>query len=346
VETNIFSSELAKLVANSVLAQRISSINSISAICERTGADIEEISKAVGMDPRIGGRYLKAGIGFGGSCFRKDVLSLCYLAENLNLPEVAGYWEGVLRINEWQRERFVMRVVRCLNGTLVGKKISVLGYAFKRDTSDTRESPALECIKQLLGDGPREIAVFDPFCETGFVREEIGRILGGESLKVNGGCVEVYADVYQACEGSIAVCVLTDCEEFRSTPQAPSTSSCPPSSKQSKDPRPFPSREPTETDILELQNYLSSTLDTADPLNRFQEEPQCEESCKACEIESKKLEARDKKGEKLDWSRIAYHLATPKWVFDGRNLLDKGEMEKLGVRLESIGRVGWGGLGA
>jgi UDPglucose 6-dehydrogenase len=346
VETNIFSSELAKLVANSMLAQRISSINSISAICERTGAAIGEISKAVGLDPRIGGKYLKAGIGFGGSCFRKDVLSLCYLAESLNLPEVAEYWEGVLRVNEWQRERFVKRVVRCLNGTLVGKKISVLGYAFKRDTSDTRESPALEFIKQLLEDGPREIAIFDPFCETGFVREEIGRILGGESLKVNGGWVEVYADVYQACEGSIAVCVLTDCEEFRSTPQAPPTSSSPPASTQSKDPRPFPSREPTEMEILALQKHLISVNNHPDPLNRFEEEPQCAEGCASCDLERKKIEARDKKGEKVDWSRIAYHLATPKWVFDGRNVLDRGEMEKLGVRLESIGRVGWGGLGA
>lgn len=149
---NLWSSELAKLVANAMLAQRISSINTISAICEQTGADVDEIASAIGRDARLGPKFLKAGLGFGGSCFKKDILSLVYLAETLNLDEVAEYWRHVITINEYQRCRYVKRVVRNLHGTLIGKKISILGYAFKKDTSDTRESPAVEVVKALLAD--------------------------------------------------------------------------------------------------------------------------------------------------------------------------------------------------
>jgi UDPglucose 6-dehydrogenase len=157
ITTNVWSSELAKLVANSMLAQRISSINSISAICEATGARIEEVSSSVGSDPRIGNKFLRAGIGFGGSCFKKDVLSLVYLAESLGLDEVGQYWRQVVDMNEYQRNRFTRRVIKCLNNTLVGKKITILGFAFKKNTSDTREAPAFEIIKVLMDEGPREI---------------------------------------------------------------------------------------------------------------------------------------------------------------------------------------------
>ncbi len=184
IKINIWSSELSKLVANAMLAQRISSINTISAICERTGADVDEISKSIGLDPRLGSKFLKAGLGFGGSCFKKDILSLVYLAQTLHLEEVADYWTQVITINEFQRNRFVKRIVSNLNGTLIGKKISILGYAFKKDTSDTRESPAVEVVKSLLADNPFEIAIFDPRCNPEDVKDEIRRLFATTGLKL------------------------------------------------------------------------------------------------------------------------------------------------------------------
>ena len=197
-----------------MLAQRISSINSISAICEKTGADVTELSKAVGLDDRIGGKYLQAGIGFGGSCFGKDIRSLIYLAEGLQLPEVADYWQQVLNMNEWQRTRFVRRIIQRLNGTLVGKNIAVLGYAFKKGTDDTRESPALESIRTLLEDAPRRVAVFDPYCKPEIVREEIRQLIGKDCLKENGGPVVICGNAYEACMSSHAVVIMTGCDEF------------------------------------------------------------------------------------------------------------------------------------
>lgn len=339
--TNTYSSELAKLVANAMLAQRISSMNSISAICEATGANISEIEAAVGMDERIGSKYLRAGIGFGGSCFGKDIRSLVYLAECLGLHEVAGYWQGVLTMNEWQRGRFVRRVVGCLNGTLVGKKVGVLGYAFKKNTSDTRESPALESIKILLEEGPREIAVFDPFCDPKVVREEIGRLAGKQVLRENGGPVTCHVNAYEACMAAHATIIMTDCDEFKNTSSSISTKI---TTRQSADPRPFERLEPTESEILALHKYLASATRIRDPLQRFEDEPECLEGCQACNVDAGNIERKTTRGERLDWAKIAYHLQTPKWVFDGRGMLDAVEMEKLGVRLESIGRVGWGGI--
>ena len=184
VTVNLWSSELSKLVANAMLAQRISSINTVSSICEKTGADVDEISKAIGLDPRLGSKFLVAGLGFGGSCFKKDILSLVYLAQTLNLEEVAEYWMQVITINEFQRNRFVKRVVSNLHGTLIGKKISILGYAFKKDTSDTRESPAVEVVKSLLADNPAEIAIFDPRCNPEDVKDELQRLFATTGLKL------------------------------------------------------------------------------------------------------------------------------------------------------------------
>jgi UDPglucose 6-dehydrogenase len=350
VTMNTWSSELSKLVANAMLAQRISSINSISAICEATGADISEVAKSIGMDPRIGDKYLKAGIGFGGSCFKKDVLSLVYLAESLGLDEVAEYWTSVLSVNVWQRERFVRRAIRCLNNTLVGKKLAVLGYAFKKDTNDTRESPALECIKLLLDDCPRELAVFDPCCDPTNVKNEIGKLVGKEVLKENGGSIDVYSDAYAACADAHAVLIMTECDEFK-PPSSPSLGTKTTSIKRSIDPRPFQRLEPTESEILQLQHILTSMFSVTDPLQRFENEPKCEEGCEVCfgrgneeEMEKTIVLTGSKEGEgndKLDWARIAYHLQKPKWVFDGRGCVDETEMRSLGVRVEGIGRSGW-----
>ena len=138
ITSNIWSSELSKLVANAFLAQRVSSINSISALCEKTDADISEVSRAVGMDSRIGDKFLNAGIGFGGSCFKKDILNLVYICRYYGLPEVAADWESVVKINEYQQERFITNILKSLFNTLAGKKICVLGFAFKADTGDTQ----------------------------------------------------------------------------------------------------------------------------------------------------------------------------------------------------------------
>jgi len=153
IKTNLWSSELAKLTSNAFLAQRISSINSITAICEETGADIKEVSKAVGLDSRIGGEFLNSGPGFGGSCFKKDILNLVYLSSFFGLKEVASYWESVLEINDWQQSRISKLIVKKLFGNLTNKKIVILGFSFKANTNDTRESPAINICKNLLEEG-------------------------------------------------------------------------------------------------------------------------------------------------------------------------------------------------
>ena len=161
VTTNVWSSELSKLVSNAFLAQRISSINSISALCEATGADVEEVATAVGKDSRIGPKFLKASVGFGGSCFQKDILNLVYLCQQYGLDEVADYWQGVISINDYQKNRFASRIQQALFNTVNGKKIAFWGWAFKKDTNDTRESAAIYVADQLLSEGA-EIVVYDP----------------------------------------------------------------------------------------------------------------------------------------------------------------------------------------
>jgi UDPglucose 6-dehydrogenase len=161
VTTNVWSSELSKLVSNAFLAQRISSINSISALCEATGADVEEVATAVGKDSRIGPKFLKASVGFGGSCFQKDILNLVYLCQQYGLEEVADYWQGVISINDYQKNRFANRIQQVLFNTLKGKKIAFWGWAFKKDTNDTRESAAIYVADQLIAEGA-EIVVYDP----------------------------------------------------------------------------------------------------------------------------------------------------------------------------------------
>ncbi|KAK2042459.1 nucleotide sugar dehydrogenase [Colletotrichum somersetense] len=360
--TNLWSSELAKLAANAMLAQRVSSINSISAICERTGADVDEVAAAVGRDPRIGGGFLRAGIGFGGSCFKKDVLGLVYLAESLGLAEVGEYWRQVVKMNEHQRDRFAGRVVARLNNTLAGKKVTVLGYAFKKDTSDTRESPALEIIRTLLDEGPREIAVFDPCCNPLVVRDEIRRLCGGEKspLGEDGGPLRVYASVYDACRGSNAVLITTDFDEFRNTkaPPPPPSQQQPPQQQpragtaspgaENVDPRPFRGVEVRQADVLALQRFLAGAP-SDDPLGRYVAEPGCADDCPDCKAE---LDSETsgfaiglgiegyKPKERVDWARVAGDMQVPRWVFDGRGVVDADGMAKLGVRVESVGKRG------
>ena len=172
ITTNIWSSELAKLASNAMLAQRISSINSLSAICEKTGADIGELSRAIGMDHRIGPHFLKASVGFGGSCFKKDILNLVYLCKFYGLEEVAEYWHQVVKINDYQKNRFAQKIIDYYGGKLAGKKITVLGWAFKANTNDSRESPAINVVDILYSAGA-DIEIYDPMVEKTTIYSDI-----------------------------------------------------------------------------------------------------------------------------------------------------------------------------
>lgn len=205
---NLWSSELSKLVANAFLAQRISSINAISALCEATGADVDEVAHAIGHDSRIGSKFLKASIGFGGSCFQKDVLNLVYLCQHFHLPEVAAYWQQVIKINDWQRRRFAERIVHALFNTVAEKRIAVLGFAFKKDTNDTRESSAISVVRDLLAEQAR-VVVYDPQVPA----EEIKSALFGTGPE--NPRVTVAKSAAEAADGAHAVAILTEWDEFK-----------------------------------------------------------------------------------------------------------------------------------
>ena len=203
-KTNVWSSELTKLVSNAMLAQRISSVNSISALCEKTDANILEVSDAMGMDPRIGPRFLQASIGFGGSCFKKDILNLVYLCEFHGLPEVAAYWEQVVLMNDYQEKRFVKNITSRMFNTVADKKIAVFGFAFKADTGDTRESPAIYVSKLLL-DEHAILAIHDPQALE-YAKLDLADCEGDISYET---------DPYKAAEGAHAIAILTEWKEFR-----------------------------------------------------------------------------------------------------------------------------------
>ncbi len=205
--TNLWSSELSKLVANAFLAQRISSINSISALCEATGADVDEVARAIGKDSRIGPKFLKASVGYGGSCFQKDILNLTYLCQHYDLPEVAAYWESVVKINDWQKSRFSGRIVSDLFNTVSGKHIGILGFAFKKDTNDTRETAAIAVCRDLLAEGAK-VHVYDPQVS----EEQIRADVLGTGTNPN---LIVVKTALEACDGAHAVAVLTEWDEFK-----------------------------------------------------------------------------------------------------------------------------------
>lgn len=212
--TNTWSSELSKLAANAMLAQRISSINSLSAICEATGADVSEVARAVGFDSRIGPKFLQASIGFGGSCFQKDILNLVYICECLNLPEVAAYWQQVIDINEYQKSRFTAKIIESLFNTVSGKKICILGFAFKSNTGDTRESPAIHVAKTLLDEGA-SLKIYDPKVEEDRIFEDLTHPAICESPEQVRKNVLICKDAYSASEGCHAIVICTEWEEFK-----------------------------------------------------------------------------------------------------------------------------------
>ncbi|HBI00739.1 MAG TPA: UDP-glucose 6-dehydrogenase [Flavobacterium sp.] len=251
--TNVWSSELSKLVANAFLAQRVSSINAISELCEKTGADVNEVSKAIGMDSRIGSKFLKASVGFGGSCFQKDILNLVYIAKSYGLNEVADYWEQVIIMNDHQKTRFSKKIVTTLYNTVADKKITFLGWAFKKDTNDTRESAAIYVADNLLFE-QANIVVFDPKVSYNQILSDLN-YLCSRSEDENSGHISATSDPYEACAGAHAIAILTEWDEFK--------------------------------------NY--------------------------------------------DWERIFTNMNKPAFVFDGRNLLDKEKLTKIGFKYQAIG---------
>jgi UDPglucose 6-dehydrogenase len=253
IRSNVWSSELSKLTANAFLAQRVSSINAISELCEKTGANVSEVAKAIGMDSRIGSKFLKASVGFGGSCFQKDILNLVYIAKSYGLHEVADYWEQVIIMNDHQKRRFSNAIVRTLYNTVADKKITFLGWAFKKDTNDTRESAAIYVADDLIHEQAK-IAVYDPKVEEAQVLADLN-YLETRSAAQNEKYTRVYADAYEACKGSHAIAVLTEWDEFKS----------------------------------------------------------------------------------YDWHQIYNSMLKPAFVFDGRNLLDKAALEKIGFVYQAIG---------
>lgn len=202
--TNVWSAELSKLASNAFLAQRVSSINSISAICEATEADVDEVARAIGMDSRIGPNFLRASVGFGGSCFKKDILNLVYLCEHYGLHEVAAYWQHVVSMNEFQTDRFVARMIQSMFNTVAGKRIAILGCAFKADTGDTRESPAIRVCRRLVEE-QAQVVVSDPKALDNARRD----------MADLGDAIEYQSDPYEAARNTHALAVLMDWRAYR-----------------------------------------------------------------------------------------------------------------------------------
>lgn len=251
--TNVWSSELSKLTANAFLAQRISSINAMSELCEKTGADVNEVARAIGMDSRIGPKFLKASVGFGGSCFQKDILNLVYIAKSYGLNEVADYWEQVIIMNDHQKRRFSSNIVKTLYNTVSDKKIAFLGWAFKKDTNDTRESAAIYVADDLINENAK-IAVYDPKVTHKKVLADLD-YLQTRTADENAENILSFENPYKACEGAHAVAVLTEWDEFVT----------------------------------------------------------------------------------YDWQKIYDAMQKPAFVFDGRNILNAAELEKIGFVYQAIG---------
>ncbi|KAK3322726.1 hypothetical protein B0H66DRAFT_213531 [Apodospora peruviana] len=337
VTVNTFSSELAKLVANAVLAQRISNMNAVSAICEEfgLGADVDDVSLAIGKDSRVGPKFLQAGVGFGGSCFEKDILNLAYLATELHLDVVADYWLGVLRMNEYQRQRYSRKIVRELNGSLRGKKIAVLGFAFKDGTNDTRNSIAVHIIKDLAEEMPLDITIFDPGCASADILDEIQKI-GLSQIQLER--IRICTGWRDAVQDASAVCVLTPWKQFRGCQVGRTTKVAAKSAKTfGLSVIPSAGETITEMDILALEDVAmqQTGILSEDPLGRLRPLSPCSKECG----DGKLGEDIEFDEETVDWVEVAGMMREPRWVFDGRNVVDLLELKGLGFRVRSIGKV-------
>ncbi|KAK5127327.1 hypothetical protein LTR85_006666 [Meristemomyces frigidus] len=313
VTVNIWSSELAKLAANCMLAQRISSINSLSAICEATGAEIEELAQVVGLDVRIGGRMLKASAGFGGSCFKKDVLSLVYIAESLHLEEVALHWKSVVDLNEYQKGRFARRITRALHNTLANKRIAILGWAYKKNTRDTRESAAITIAGQLIAEGA-QLAIYDPLVSEKQIFDDLESACPNASSSV-----KVYPDASAACIDACAVVIMTEWDEFKTDYAGSPT---------------FGGMANSSTDDHHLTS--TSTSASSDSGIDMQDDP----SEKSAVLPAPGIDDNPNYSTKrIDWRHIAAVVRRPRLVFDGRNVVDSDMLASLGFRVQSIGKA-------
>ena len=219
ITTNLWSSELSKLASNAFLAQRISSINSLSALCEASGADIQEVAKAVGADSRIGEKFLNSSVGYGGSCFKKDLLNLVYLCKHYGIDEVANYWNQVLKINDYQKKRFANRIEENLNGSIDKKQVTILGWAFKKNTNDSRESASIEVTYYLLKKGAL-INIYDPLVDSRLILNDLERLMHSDENTENEikrylSRVKIYDEVYKSIQGSYCISILTEWDEFK-----------------------------------------------------------------------------------------------------------------------------------
>jgi len=213
ITTNLWSSELSKLTANAFLAQRVSSINALTELCEKTGANIDEVANAIGTDSRIGSKFLKASVGFGGSCFQKDILNLVYICKSLGLNESADYWEQVILMNNHQRTRFANKIVKSLYGTVADKKITFFGWAFKKDTNDTRESAAIYIADKLIEEHA-QVAAYDPKVSELQMQSDLN-YLNTRSESENAQYLTSYHDPYQVAHGAHALAIITEWDEFK-----------------------------------------------------------------------------------------------------------------------------------
>lgn len=322
---------MAKLAANCMLAQRVSSINSLSALCETEGAVIDEIAYAIGLDDRIGPRFLRPSVGFGGSCFRKDVLSLVYLAESRNLPEVAAYWKAVIDINDYQQARFSRKIISALNNTLANKSVAVLGFAYKKNTSDTRNSPAIDVVKQLL-DENANVRIYDPKVEEIQIRGDLGLSHPSETANQR---LKVCNNTHDACNGVAAIIILTEWDLFRTDKVLLSTRR-----------GTHLASNGVRQDVLSHEKAKDHAIMNVNGIGRCNGGHLSES---ANSTDSEEYDARPQPGRKgvcsrleqrIDWKHISSIVQRPRLVFDGRNIVCRSVLEDLGFRVYNIGNAG------
>lgn len=346
VTLNTWSSELCKLAANAMLAQRISSINSLSAICESLGADIAEVSHACGLDKRIGPHMLNTSVGFGGSCFHKDVLHLVYLAESLQLQEVAAYWKSVIEINECQKTRFFHRIATKLYDVLPEKIVAVFGFAFKAGTADTRESAAIAVV-QKLASANFNVRIYDPLVPEAQIWRDLEQ--GGPELALLKQNVTVCETAYEACENAHAVAILTEWQEFSSkssskasTRPMGSTAKLHPeaSSMNGLNGHSGSSHVNGHSVVHQYTNGQSSTThfnSLFDPIQVNGHSTASHANGHATGT-CHSTAATHHDPASLQWDMVAKLMQEPRYIFDGRNIVGD-ELEAIGFQVESIGRA-------
>ena len=342
VTMHLWSAEMAKLAANALLAQRISSINALSAICEATGADVDEVAYAVGLDKRIGPRMLKSSVGFGGSCFRKDVLNLVYIAQTLHLPEVAEYWESVVEMNEYQKQRFCKRIVRSLYHTLTDKRVAVLGFAYKKDTGDTRESASISLVNSLVAE-KADIRIYDPKVEDDMIWQELKWTAPDfEEVKKR---VTVCNSAYQACEDSHAAIIATEWDEFSNKDSDVNIRKVNGLAVIGRSPSGYMTGSGMQFSNGELEvgpgvNGHGATNGSLTPASAAKPVSELEKKEHKHSYSLSKQHTDPQP--RMDWAYVAKIMRRPMFVFDGRNVVDTSKLEKLGFRVESIGKPGHG----